>query len=71
MTSCAWKTATAGPIPTYPNSRTSHSMDTQVTLSERLVERQLISSEELERVMKLQQEQQAPLTRLVVELGFL
>jgi general secretion pathway protein E len=46
-------------------------MESAVTFSERLVERQLISSEELERVMKLQAEQQAPLTRLVVELGFL
>ncbi len=46
-------------------------METQITLSERLVERQLISSDELERVMKVQEEQQAPLTRLVVELGFL
>ena len=46
-------------------------MESQLTLSERLVERQLISSEELERVLKVQEEQQAPLTRLVVELGFL
>jgi general secretion pathway protein E len=46
-------------------------MESEITLSERLIERQLISSEELERVMKLQEEQQAPLTRLVVELGFL
>ena len=42
-----------------------------MTLSERLVERQLITHDELERVLKLQEEQQAPLTRLVVELGFL
>ena len=46
-------------------------MDEQLSLSERLVERRLISGEELERVVKLQQEQQTPLTRLVVELGFL
>lgn len=46
-------------------------METQITLCERLVESQLISSEELERVIKVQEEQQAPLTRLVVELGFL
>jgi general secretion pathway protein E len=46
-------------------------MDNQLTLSERLVERRLLSSEELERVNKLQTEQQSPLTRLVVELGFL
>ena len=43
----------------------------QVSLSERLIQRRLISSEELERVMKLKEEQQTPLTRLVVELGFL
>jgi general secretion pathway protein E len=46
-------------------------MDNQLSLSERLVERRLLSSEELERVSKLQTEQQSPLTRLVVELGFL
>jgi len=42
-----------------------------MTLAERLVERRLLSDDEMERVMKLQQEQQAPLTRLIVELGFL
>ena len=42
-----------------------------MTLSERLVERRLLSSDELERLTKLQSEQQSPLTRLVVELGFL
>jgi general secretion pathway protein E len=41
------------------------------SLSEQLIERRLLSSEEMERVTKLQQEQQAPLTRLIVELGFL
>ena len=46
-------------------------METQVTLAERLVERQMLSSDELERVSKLQDEQQAPLSRLVVELGIL
>jgi len=46
-------------------------MDTAMTLSERLVDRQLLSGEELERLFKLQTEQQSPLTRLVVELGFL
>ena len=39
--------------------------------SELLVARQLISAEELERVRKFQEEQQAPLSRLVVELGLL
>ena len=46
-------------------------MDPQPSLSERLIERRLLSSDELDRVLKLQQEQQAPLSRLVVELGFL
>ena len=46
-------------------------MQTQATFAERLVERQMLSSEEMERVRKLQGEQQAPLSRLVVELGFL
>ena len=46
-------------------------MDPQLSLSERLIERRLLSSDELDRVLKLQQEQQAPLSRLVVELGFL
>src|SRR6266404_3503622 len=46
-------------------------MDAQLSFSERLIERRLISGEELERVIKLQQEQQAPLSRLVVELGLL
>src|SRR5512141_1136252 len=46
-------------------------METQATFAERLVERQMLSSEEMERVCKLQEEQQAPLSRLVVELGFL
>ncbi len=39
-------------------------------LEERLVERGLVSAQEMERILKLQQEQQAPLTRLIVELGF-
>ena len=46
-------------------------MDASLSLSERLVERRLLSSEELDRVIKLQNEQHSPLTRLVVELGFL
>src|SRR4030095_17231453 len=46
-------------------------MDAQLSLSDRLVQRRLISNDELERVMKLKEEQHAPLTRLVVELGFL
>ncbi len=46
-------------------------MDAPLNLAGRLVERRLISAEEMERVIKLQQEQQAPFTRLVVELGFI
>src|SRR5438874_13139168 len=46
-------------------------MDTSENLAGQLVERRLLSPEEMERVMKLQQEQQAPFTRLLVELGFL
>ena len=46
-------------------------MEPSVSLAERLVARRLLSSDELERVVKLQTEQQSPLTRLVVELGLL
>ena len=46
-------------------------MDAATSLSDRLVQRRLLSSDELERVISLQSEQHAPLTRLVVELGFL
>jgi general secretion pathway protein E len=46
-------------------------MDAPLNLAGRLVERRLISAEEMDRVIKLQQEQQAPFTRLVVELGFI
>lgn len=46
-------------------------MEGYLSLGDRLIERGLISTEEMERVTKLQQEQHAPLTRLVVELGFI
>jgi general secretion pathway protein E len=46
-------------------------MDVPLNLAGRLVERHLISADEMERVMKLQQEQRAPFIRLVVELGFI
>ena len=46
-------------------------MEPYSTLAERLVEQKLLSDEEMERVAKLRDEQQAPLTRLIVELGFL
>ena len=46
-------------------------MNAATSLSERLVERRLLSNDELDRVIKLQSEQHAPLTRLVVELGML
>jgi general secretion pathway protein E len=42
-----------------------------LNLTEQLIERRLLSSDEMDRVMKLQQEQQAPLIRLLVELGFI
>jgi len=41
-----------------------------VTLEQRLVERGIVSAEEMERIVKLQREQRAPLARLVVDLGF-
>jgi general secretion pathway protein E len=46
-------------------------MEPYANLAERLVERKLLSGDELERVVKLQQEQQTPFTRLIVELGLL
>jgi general secretion pathway protein E len=46
-------------------------MDTTLSLAGRLVERRLLSAEEMDRVLKLQHEQPAPFTRLIVELGFL
>jgi general secretion pathway protein E len=45
-------------------------MDLSLNLAGRLVEQRLLSEEELERVMKLHQEQDAPLIRMIVELGF-
>ena len=46
-------------------------MDVPSNLAGRLIERRLISADEMERVLKLQQEQQAPFARLIVELGFI
>ncbi len=46
-------------------------MESPISLPQLLVERELISEDELERVTKLRDEQQAPLTRLVVELGII
>src|SRR5919106_4715701 len=46
-------------------------METSLSLGGQLVERRLLSAEEMERAMRLQEEQQAPLTRLIVELGLL
>lgn len=46
-------------------------MEPSSSLARKLIDQQLISDDEMERVVKLQAEQQAPLTRLVVELGFL
>ena len=45
-------------------------MEGYVTFEQRLVERGMISAEEMERIVKLQQEQRARFSRLVVELGF-
>ena len=45
-------------------------MGSHLSLTQQLIERRLLSGEEMERVAKLQLEQQAPLTRLIVELGF-
>src|SRR5919109_5230387 len=42
-----------------------------MNLAERLIERRLLSEEEIERVTKLQEEQQSSLPRLIVELGFI
>ena len=39
-------------------------MEPYANLAEKLVERKLLSDEEMERVVKLQEEQQAPFTRL-------
>lgn len=45
-------------------------MEKYLTLEERLIERGMVSAEEMERILKLQQERRAQLPRLVVELGF-
>ncbi|TAK10276.1 type II secretion system protein GspE [bacterium] len=45
-------------------------MEKYLTLQERLVERGMVSAEEMERILKLQQERYAQLPRMVVELGF-
>ena len=45
-------------------------MENYPTLERRLVERGIVSAEEMERIIKLQQEQRARLAHLVVELGF-
>ncbi len=45
-------------------------MENYSTLEKYMVERGIVSSEEMERILKLQKEQPVPLTRLVVELGF-
>jgi len=45
-------------------------MNGYVTFEKRLVDRGVLAPDEMERVVKLQQEQRAQLARLVVELGF-
>ncbi|HZD40847.1 MAG TPA: ATPase, T2SS/T4P/T4SS family, partial [Terriglobales bacterium] len=46
-------------------------MESRLTFAERLVESRLLSDQEMDRVLKLQHEQQVSLPRLIVELGFL
>jgi general secretion pathway protein E len=46
-------------------------MDSSLTLADQLVARRLLSPDEIERVLKVQQDQQSPFARLVVELGYL
>ncbi|MBI2359506.1 MAG: type II secretion system ATPase GspE [Deltaproteobacteria bacterium] len=46
-------------------------MENYPSLAERLIERGLVSAEEMERIAQLQREQHAPLPRLIIELGFL
>jgi general secretion pathway protein E len=46
-------------------------MEKYVTLRDKLIERGLISAAEMERIIRLQQEQGSQLARLVVELGFI
>jgi general secretion pathway protein E len=46
-------------------------MEGYLTFEQRLVERGMISVDEMERIVKLQQEQRAHFVRLVVELGFI
>ena len=59
----------AAPVP--KTNRLGYSlMESYLNLAERLVERRMLSDDELERVVKLQHEQPASLTRLMVELGF-
>ena len=45
-------------------------MEGYLTFEQRLVERGLISADEMDRIVKLQHEQRAHFARLVVELGF-
>jgi len=45
-------------------------VENYLSLQERLIESGVISAGEMERILKLQQEQRTQLTRLVVELGF-
>jgi general secretion pathway protein E len=45
-------------------------MENYRALDDKLIESGIVSAEELERVMRLKEEQRTPLARLVVELGF-
>src|SRR5215213_2126640 len=46
-------------------------MEQYSNLAQKLIDQRLVSDNEMERVVRLQQEQQAPLTRLIVEMGLL
>ena len=46
-------------------------MEPYSNLTQKLIDQRLISDDEMERVVKLQVEQQTPLTRLIVEMGLL
>ena len=46
-------------------------MESHLTLKERLVQHGIVSTEEIERVARLQEEHPAQLAQLVVELGFI
>jgi general secretion pathway protein E len=58
-------------ITSEPTERGKVSMEQYSNLAQKLIDQRLISDDEMERVVRLQQGQQAPLTRLIVEMGLL